>query len=90
MGLIEDIFGMDDKKRITTKEFNERLGEIPELTQKERAYLDVFFEHELKNGLTTGEVKERIYKLAHNYQDNITPHEVEELRRKLIGELESK
>jgi len=90
MGIIEAIFGMDDTKKITNKEFNERLSEIPELTPKEKAYLNVFFEHELKNGLTMGEVKERISKLAHNYQDNITPHEVEELRRKLIGELESK
>lgn len=90
MGIIDALLGIDDTHKINKKEFEERLNEIPELNQKEREYIKVFFEHELKDGLTLGELKQRIYKLEHNLKDGITSHEVEELKKKLIGELNQK
>lgn len=90
MGILDILMGVDDTHKINKKEFQGRLDEIPELTGKEKEYLKAFFENELENGLTLNEVKEGIYRLKHNDKDSITDHEVEELRKKLIGELKQK
>ncbi|HUT96229.1 MAG TPA: hypothetical protein VMW82_01515 [Candidatus Paceibacterota bacterium] len=90
MGILSTLLGVDDTRKISKKEFQEKLNEIPELTGKEKEYLKAFFENELENGLTLGEVKQGIHKLKHNYNDSITEHEVEELRKKLIEELKQK
>ena len=66
MGILDALLGIDDTHKINKKEFEERLSEIPELSQKEKEYVKAFFEHELKDGLTMGELKQRIYKLEHN------------------------
>ena len=90
MGILSMLLGVDDTRKVNKKEFQGRLNEIPELTEREKEYLKAFFENELENGLTLSEIKEGIYRLKHNDKDGITEHEVEELRKKLIEELNQK
>lgn len=87
MGILSLLFGADSTRKVSKKEFQGRLNEISELSEKEKEYLKAFFENELENGLTLNEIKEGIHRLKHNDKDSITDHEVEELRKKLISEL---
>jgi len=90
MGILDSLLGIDDTHKINKKEFEERLSEIPELNQKEKEYLKASFEHELKDGLSMNELKAKIYKLEHNFKDSTTLYEIEELKKKLFGELKQK
>ncbi|MFZ5559245.1 MAG: hypothetical protein ACOZAL_00405 [Patescibacteria group bacterium] len=90
MGLIEDIFGIDDTKRIYRKDFDIALRQIPDISKEERDYLNQVFANDLKDGLTAFELKHRIEHLQHNPDDILDPWEVEQVRRKLTGELGKK
>jgi len=92
MGIIEAIFGLSDgdSQRISRGEFHAALHKIPDLSEQEIKYLIDVFNKDLENGLTAFELKNRIEKLRHNPDDILDPWEVEQVRRKLLGEIEKK
>jgi len=87
MTFLSDILFGDDTKRIYRNEFNKALGQISDISKEERDYLNEVFKSDLADGLTGHELKQRIEKLRHNPNDSLEPHEVEQVRRKLLGEL---
>lgn len=84
--IFEILFGESEK--VYSKEFNEALRQLPDISMEERKYLNEVFENDLKDGLTGYELKQRIEKLRHNYNDVLEPEEVEQVRKKLLGMLE--
>jgi len=88
MGLIEDIFGMDENRKIYRKEFEQALRSLPNISHEEMEYLEGVFADALKDGITETELKKEILELEHNTSDNLDAVEVESVKRKLFGELE--
>ncbi len=86
MIFFDALFG-DDTKRIYRNEFNKALGQISDISKEERYYLNEVFKGDLADGLTAYELKQRIERLRHNPDDSLEPHEVEKVRKKLLGEL---
>jgi uncharacterized membrane protein len=88
MGLIEDIFGMDENRKIYRQEFETALKSLPNISHEEMEYLEGVFADALKDGITETELKKEILELKHNTSDNLDAIEVESVKRKLFGELE--
>jgi hypothetical protein len=88
MGLIEDIFGMDENRKIYRKEFEQALRSLPNISHEEAEYLEGVFADALKDGITEAELKKEILELEHSTSDNLDAVEVESVKRKLFGELE--
>jgi len=88
MGIIEDIFGIDTGRKIYHKEFESAIKSLPHIDDKEREYLRGIFSGALKDGITQKELFVRIKSLEHTTNDILDAHEVESVKRKLLGELE--
>lgn len=76
------IFSTD--KRVYRQDFNNTLKEIPDISQKERQYLNQVFGNDLIDGLTEFELKQKIEKLRHNTNDILDPWELEQAKRKIL------
>lgn len=86
---IGSLFGMDSgNKKIYRKEFEQAITSLPLVDDREREYLRGIFANDLKDGITESELKKRIYQLEHNSNDILDAREVEQVKRKLFGELE--
>jgi hypothetical protein len=87
MTFLSDIFFSGDKK-ISRNDFNKALRSLSSISDKERKYLNEVFKSDLSDGLSAYELKSRLEKLRHNTNDPIDSGEVEQIKRKLLGELE--
>lgn len=83
--IFDILFG--ESKKIYRKDFNKALRSISDISKQERKYLNEAFKSDLANGLSGYELKQRIAKLRHISNDPLDPHEVEQVRKKLLGEL---
>jgi len=90
MGIIEDIFGIDTGRKIYRQEFESAIKSLPHIDDREREYLRGIFSGVLKDGISQKELFGRIKLLEHNTHDILDAHEVESVKRKLLGELEDK
>ena len=80
-------FLTDTTKKIYRREFNQALGKVSNLSKEERGYLNEVFKSDLKDGLSEYELKSRINKLHYNTTDSLDSYEVEQVKKKLLGEL---
>lgn len=78
---------MEEKKRIYKDEFNEILRYAPDISEKERQYLNQVFANDLIDGLTEWEIKDKINKLAYNTTDELDPSELATVKSKLLSAL---
>jgi hypothetical protein len=93
MGLIDDIIGGitggNPTKKIQRREFEDALKTLPLIDEREREYLKGVFSSDLKDGIITErELRRRMSDLRHNHGDILDEKEVEQVKRKLFGELE--
>jgi len=75
------------KKIIYKHEFNEILRCIPEISQEEREFLNKAFANDLVDGLTEGELKQRINSLKFDTSDIIDSFEAEKVKSKLLEKM---
>jgi len=78
---------MENKKRINRFEFNEILRNLPNVSQKEREYLNKAFSQELLDGIDEWELKNKISKLYYNQTDGINQAELEQIKRKILEKI---
>ena len=80
------IFGIlfDSSKKIYRRDFENALRKIPELSDKERAYVSGVFQDSLRDGLSKDELKKEISRLRHNSNDPLDSFEVEKIKKKLM------
>ena len=77
-----NIFGLlDSTKKISRADFEKALRNIPELSEKERAYIEGVFQDSLRDGLTKDELR------RHNPNDPLDSFEIEKIKKKLTGSL---
>jgi len=76
---------LDSTKKISRADFEKALRNIPELSEKERAYVKGVFQDSLKNGLSKYEIKKEISRLRHNPNDPLDSFEVGKIKKKLTG-----
>jgi hypothetical protein len=74
-------------KKISRDEFKKILQTIPQLSNKERAYVNGVFQDSLKDGLSKYELKKEIQRLRHNSNDPLDSYEVEKIKKKLMERL---
>ncbi len=79
---IFDIF--DRSKKIYREKFENALRNIPELSDKERAYVKDVFQGALKGGLSKFELKKEIGRLRYKPDDPLDSFEVEKIKKKLM------
>lgn len=79
---IFDIF--DRSKKIYRREFEKTLRRIPELSDKERAYVKDVFQNSLEGGLSKFELKKEIGRLRYKPNDPLDSFEVEKIKQKLM------
>ena len=72
------------KKRINKYELNENLKKIPDISPKEREYLNKSFSKDLPDGLTEFELRERVKKLSNDKKDDIDQWELEKVKKKIL------
>lgn len=72
-------------KRIYRDEFNKTLGNMPDISRKERDYLNKAFNKELVDGLTPWELKQKIGQLHFNKKDELDRWELESVKKRLLG-----
>ena len=80
-------FLTDTTKKIYRREFNQALGKVSNLSKEERKYLNKVFTNDLNDGLSEYELKSRINKLRYNTTDPLDSYEIEQVKKKLLGEL---
>jgi len=89
MSIMEILFGVGDStKKIYREEFEQAIRSLPLISDTEREYLRGVFGEALKDGITESELKKIISGLEHNHNDILDAEEVEQVKRKLFGELE--
>lgn len=89
MTIFEILFaGGNSTKRIYRQEFEQAIKSLPLISDKEREYLRGIFGNALKDGITELELKKIISELEHNHTDALDAMEVQQVKRKLYGELE--
>ena len=71
-------------KRISSFKLNKTLRKMPNISRKEREYLNKTLKNELKGGLTLFELKKEGKKLQYNPKDIITPRDARSVRQKLL------
>ena len=81
---IFDIF-FDSSKKIYRDDFDKALRQIPELSDKERAYVKDVFQSALKGGLSKFELKKEIGRLRYKPNDPLDSFEVEKIKQKLMA-----
>jgi hypothetical protein len=72
-------------KKIYRADFEKALRQIPELSDKERAYVEGVFQSALRDGLSKYELKQEISSLRHNSNDPLDAFEVEKIKKKLMS-----
>lgn len=60
---------------------------MPNISQKERDYLNRVFSKELMGGLSSLELRQKINQLYYNQKDELDRGELESLRKKLLGKM---
>ena len=70
-------------KKIYRDDFKEALRKVPQLSHKERSYIEGVFSKPLENGLSEYEVKKEIGRLKHVSGDPLDSFEIEKLKQKL-------
>ncbi|MBL7155247.1 MAG: hypothetical protein ISS88_01955 [Candidatus Portnoybacteria bacterium] len=75
---------LDSSKKIYRREFDKALRKIPELSDKERAYVSDVFQDSLRNGLSKFELKKEIGRLRYKPDDPLDSFEVEKIKNKLM------
>ncbi len=70
-------------KRIKRDEFKKAIKDIPQLSPKERAYVEGVFQESLKRGVTKTKMKREINRLKYNPHDQLSHHEVAKIKGKL-------
>ena len=70
-------------KKISRDEFKKTIKSIPQLSDKERAYVEGIFQDSLKSGLSESEIKKEVGRLKYNPHDPISQHEVSKIKGKL-------
>lgn len=78
---------IEPKKRINSQEFAMILYNIPDFSEKDKAYLKKAFEFYLEDGLTEWELRDKIGKLSFNENDGIDKFELEKLKNKVLAAL---
>ena len=76
-----------ESKKIYKEDFKKALRDIPELSDKERAYVESVFQRSLKGGLSKFELKKEINRLKYNYNDQLEPSEIKKIKEKLSKSL---
>lgn len=79
--------GFFSGKIIYKEQFKKMLWQIPELSPKERSYLEGVFQNDLRDGLNKEELRKKIYQLERNYSDDIDYKELGKLKDKLTNYL---
>lgn len=74
----------DYSKKVYRDDFRKALRRIPELSDKERAYVEKAFSGALGGGLSEFEIKSRCSQLMHKTGDLLEPSEVRKIREKLL------
>jgi len=80
-------FLTDTTKKIYRREFNQALGKVSNLSKEEKKYLNEVFKGDLNDGLSEYELRQRINKLRYNATDPLDSYDVEQVKKKLLGEL---
>lgn len=70
--------------KIYSDKFRKLLYQIPELSDKERAYVKEAFSDVLGGGLSKFEVKKKCGQLMHKAGDPLEPSEVRKIKEKLL------
>jgi len=76
-------------RKIYTKEFNEILRSIPEISWKEREYLLKAFRSELADGLGEFELRQKIQRLKNDQSDIISSLDAEKVKNKVLERLKN-
>jgi len=74
-------------KRINRYEFNEILRNMPNISPKERGYLNRVFSEALLNGLDLWELKNKINQLYYNKGDELDEYELKSVKEKLLKKM---
>lgn len=82
MSIFDVIF--ESGKKISRLDFENALRNIPELSDRERAYVSGVFQDSLKGGLSKFELKKEISRLRHKPDDPLDSFEVEKIKQKLM------
>ena len=85
--MVFDLLFGNEPKKIYRRDFNKALRSLSDISKDERKYLNQVFKSDLRDGLSGYELKKRIEKLRYNPDDPLEPEEVEQVRKKLLGEL---
>ena len=91
MGLFDDIVsgitgGKSSSKRIRKIEFRKALKGIPQLTGKERTYVEGVFGNDLRDGIINiAELHKELSELKSNKTDPISDQDVKRIKEKLSG-----
>ena len=83
--LFDTLFG--SSKKIYRGEFNRALSKISDLSSEEKRYLNDVFKNDLIDGLSEYELRQKIEQLRHKPDDCLDYWEIEQVKRKLMGEL---
>ncbi len=71
-------------KKIKEDEFKKAVKSIPELSDKEKMYVEGLFQDALEgSGITKEELKKEIKELKKDFNDPLDSNEVEKVKRKL-------
>ena len=82
MSIFDILLG--SSKKIYREKFENALRDIPELSDKERAYVSSVFQGALKGGLSKFEIKKEIGRLRYKPDDPLDSFEVERIKKKLM------
>ncbi len=74
-------------KRIYRYDFNETLKKTPDISPKEREYLNRVFSRDLIDGLTPWELKQKINQLGFNKGDELDQWELENVKKKILEKI---
>lgn len=75
---------LGSSKKIYRADFDKALRSIPELSDKERAYVNDVFQNSLDSGLSKFELKKEIRRLRYKANDLLDSFEVKKIKKKLM------
>ena len=76
-----------EKEKIYKGEFIKILMKVFPYSDKDRQYLMTIFEHDLVDGLTKFEIKQKLAQVKYNYNDPVYSGEADKIRNKLLAAL---
>lgn len=74
-------------KKIYRYDFNETLKKIPNISSKERDYLNRVFSKDLIDGLTPWELEQKINQLYLNKGDELDKWELDNVKKKILEKI---